>query len=74
MPAGSRYELKWDGFRLTGAFVNADYVYLQSTGVVLDPEGKVVVSGYSGGAIGQLVPEDVAGLVRYIQEQAVSAV
>jgi hypothetical protein len=35
---------------LTGAFVNPDPVYLQSTGFVLDPEGKVVVSVYSSGA------------------------
>jgi peroxiredoxin len=53
---------------LTGAFVNPDPQYLQSTGFVLDPDGKVVVSVYSSGAIGRLVPEDVAGLVRYLQE------
>jgi peroxiredoxin len=53
---------------LTGAFVNPDPVYLQSTGFVLNPEGKVVVSVYSSGAIGRLVPEDVAGLVRYLRE------
>ena len=55
---------------LTGAFVNPDPVYLQSTGFVLDPAGKVVVSVYSSGAIGRLVPEDVAGLVRYVREHA----
>ena len=53
---------------LTGAFVNADPVYLQSTGFVLDPTGRVVVSVYSSGAIGRLVPEDVLGLVRYLRE------
>lgn len=52
----------------TGAFVNDDPVYLQSTGFVLDPQGAVVVSVYSSGAIGRLVPEDVAGLVRYLRE------
>lgn len=52
----------------TGAFVNDDPVYLQSTGFVLDPEGAVVVSAYSSGAIGRLVPDDVVGLVRYVQE------
>jgi peroxiredoxin len=51
----------------TGAFVNPEPVYLQSTGFVLDPDGNVVVSVYSSGAIGRLVPEDVAGLVRYIK-------
>jgi peroxiredoxin len=58
---------------LTGAFVNPDPVCLQSTGFVLDPEGKVVVSVYSSGAIGQLVPEDVAGLVRYARQHAAAA-
>jgi peroxiredoxin len=50
----------------TGAFVNADPAYLQSTGFVLDPTGKVVVSVYSSGAIGRLMPQDVIGLVRHL--------
>ncbi|MEU6207001.1 peroxiredoxin family protein [Micromonospora musae] len=50
-----------------GAFVNPDPVYLQSTGFVLDPEGKVIVGVWSNGAIGRLVPEDVLGLVEYVQ-------
>jgi peroxiredoxin len=54
----------------TGAFVNPEPTYLQSTGFVLDPEGRVVVSVYSSGAIGRLVPEDVAGMVQYIREHA----
>jgi peroxiredoxin len=54
----------------TGAFVNPDPVYVQSTGFVLDPEGKVIVSVYSSGAIGRLVPEDVAGLVAYVRDHA----
>ncbi len=45
----------------TGAFVNPDPVYLQSTGFVLDQDGRVVVSVYSSGAIGRLVPQDVIG-------------
>jgi peroxiredoxin len=55
---------------LTGAFVNDDPLYLQSTGFVLDPHGKVIVSVYSSGAIGRLVPEDVIGLARYLREHA----
>lgn len=55
---------------LTGAFVNPDPHYLQSTGFVLAPDGKVIVSVYSSGAIGRLVPEDVAGLVRYVRDHA----
>jgi peroxiredoxin len=58
---------------LTGAFVNPDPVYLQSTGFVLDPAGKVVVSVYSSGAIGRLVPDDVLGLVRYLREHPAPA-
>ena len=52
----------------TGAFVNDGPEYLQSTGFVLDPGGRVVVSVYSSGAIGRLVPEDVIGLIRYLRE------
>jgi peroxiredoxin len=54
----------------TGAFVNPDPVFLQSTGFVLDPAGNVVVSVYSSGAIGRFVPEDVIGLVRYLREHS----
>jgi peroxiredoxin len=52
---------------LTGAFVNADPKYLQSTGFVLGPDGSVLVSVYSSGAIGRLVPEDVLGYVSYLR-------
>ena len=52
----------------TGAFVNDDPLYLQSTGFVLDPNGRVLVSVYSSGAIGRLVPEDVMGMVRYVRQ------
>jgi peroxiredoxin len=56
----------------TGAFVNDDPVYVQSTGFVLGPDGRVVVSVYSSGAIGRLVPEDVIGMIRYLREHASS--
>jgi peroxiredoxin len=52
----------------TGAFVNSDPSFLQSTGFVLDLDGKVVISVYSSGAIGRLVPEDVVGLIRYLRQ------
>jgi peroxiredoxin len=55
---------------LTGAFVNPDPVFVQSTGFVLDPAGNVIVSVYSSGAIGRLVPDDVLGLVRYVRGHA----
>jgi peroxiredoxin len=57
----------------TGAFLNEDPLYVQSTGFVLDPAGNVVVSVYSSGAIGRLVPEDVVGLIRYLREHAESS-
>jgi len=59
--------------RATGAFVNDHPRFVQSTGFVLDPAGRVVVSVYSSGAIGRLVPEDVIGLIRYVREHAASA-
>jgi peroxiredoxin len=55
---------------LTGAFINDDPLYLQSTGFVLDPHGRVIVSVYSSGAIGRLLPDDVVGLVRKFRDHA----
>lgn len=54
----------------TGAFVHKDPTHLESTGFVLDPQGRVIVSVYSSGAIGRLVPEDVIGLIRYVRDHA----
>jgi peroxiredoxin len=55
---------------VTGAFVHRDPTFLQATGFVLDPGGNVVVSVYSSGAIGRLLPADVAGLVRHLRGRA----
>ena len=55
---------------LTGAFVDPRRGFLQSTGFVLNPAGQVVVSVYTSGAIGRLVPDDVIGLIRYLREHA----
>jgi peroxiredoxin len=54
----------------TGAFVDPERGFLQSTGFVLSPDGQVVVSVYSSGAIGRLVADDVVGMIRYIREHA----
>ena len=51
----------------TGAFVNPEPRYVQSTGFVLAPDGTVVVTVYSSGAIGRLVPSDVIGLIEYLK-------
>ena len=40
---------------------------------MLDPHGKVILSVYSSGAIGRLVPEDVLGLARYLREHAAAS-
>lgn len=56
---------------VTGAYVNdapGEQRYLQSTGFVLAPDSKVITAVYSSGAIGRLVPDDVAGLVRYLRD------
>jgi peroxiredoxin len=50
----------------TGAYVAEGSAYLQSTGFVLDPHGRILTAVYSSGAIGRLVPDDVAGLVTYV--------
>ena len=54
----------------TGAFVDPEAGFLQSTGFVLDPSGRVVISVYSSGPIGRLVPDDVVGLIRYMRDHA----
>ena len=54
----------------TGAFVDPGRGFLQSTGFVLSQDGQVVVSVYSSGAIGRLVPEDVVGLITSLRRRA----
>ena len=56
----------------TGAFVNDDPVYLQATGFVLNPQGRIVTAVYSTRAIGRLLPDDVLGFVRYLKSSAKS--
>lgn len=52
-----------------GTYLNAQPRYLQSTGIVLRPDGTILTVVYSSGAIGRLVPDDVVGLVRYTAQQ-----
>jgi len=51
----------------TGAHINSNPTYLQTTGFILDPSGKILLSVYSSGAIGRLVADDVAAFVRYLK-------
>ncbi len=54
----------------TGAYVNDDPRYLQSTGFVLAPDGTVLTAVYSSAAIGRLIADDVAGFIRYTKQHA----
>jgi peroxiredoxin len=54
----------------TGAYVNDEPRYLQSSGFVLAPNGTVRVAVYSSDAIGRLVADDVVGYIRYLTEHA----
>lgn len=55
---------------LTGAFVNPDPVFLQATGFILDPDGRVLISVYSSGAIGRITGDDAVGFIRYAKQHA----
>jgi peroxiredoxin len=57
----------------TGALVNPEAGYIESTGVVVGPDGTVLVSVYSTNAIGRLTPDDVVGLIRYAREHEQAA-
>ena len=66
------YDLSVEDFaKATGAFYDEKPAhtapYLQATGFVINPSGKVVLSVYSSGAIGRLGWQDVVGLVRYLK-------
>ena len=50
----------------TGAYLAEDAAYFQSTGFVLDQGGQILTAVYSSGAIGRLLPDDVAGFVTYV--------
>jgi peroxiredoxin len=52
---------------VTGAYLADGSAYLQSTGFVLDPRGRILTAVYSSGAIGRLVPDDVVGFVKYVE-------
>lgn len=51
---------------LTGAFVHEDPSYVQATGFILDPDGRVLLSTYSTGAVGRLTAPDAVGFIKYV--------
>lgn len=55
---------------ITGAYTNPTPHYLQTTGFLLSPDGKILNAVYSSGPIGRLVPDDVIGMVTYIKAHA----
>jgi len=55
---------------ITGAYTNETPRYLQATGFLLAPDGKILNAVYSSGAIGRLVAEDVVGMVAYLKSKA----
>ena len=55
---------------ITGAYTNAEPRYLQTTGFLLDPDGRIVNAVYSSGPIGRLVAEDVIGVVKYLKSKS----
>jgi peroxiredoxin len=56
---------------ITGAYTNeTPHHLLQTTGFLLDPNGRILNAVYSSGPIGRLVAEDVIGLVTYLKSKA----
>jgi peroxiredoxin len=55
---------------ITGAYTNETPRYLQATGFLLAPDGKILNAVYSSGPIGRLVAEDVVGMVAYLKSKA----
>jgi len=55
---------------VTGAYTNEAPHYLQTTGFLLDPDGRILNAVYSSGPIGRLVAEDVVGMVSYLKSKS----
>jgi peroxiredoxin len=55
---------------LTGAYTNESPRYLQATGFLLAPDGKILNAVYSSGPLGRLVAEEVIGMVAYLKSRA----
>jgi peroxiredoxin len=55
---------------IVGAYTNDSPRYLQATGFVLAPDGKILNAVYSSGPLGRLVAEEVIGMVTYLKSKA----
>lgn len=52
-----------------GTYLAEDATFIQATGFVLRPGGRIALAVYSSGAVGRLVADDVLGLVEYARSQ-----
>ena len=43
---------------------------MQATGFILDPDGRVLLSTYSTGAVGPLNARDAVGFIKYAQSSS----
>lgn len=50
-----------------GSYLGGDRDYVQATGFVLDPAGRVQLAVYSSGAIGRLSAADVLGMIEHVR-------
>jgi peroxiredoxin len=55
---------------ITGAYTNETPRYLEATGFLLAPDGRILNAVYSSGPLGRLVAEDVIGMVAYLKSKA----
>lgn len=52
-----------------GAYLGDDGDFVQATGFVLRPGGRIALAVYSSGAVGRLVARDVLGMIEYVRRQ-----
>jgi peroxiredoxin len=53
-----------------GVFTNPEPRFIQASGFVLSPDGRIVQLVYSSGAVGRLVAKDTLGLINYLKSHA----
>ena len=52
-----------------GAFFDAKRNYVQPTGFIINPSGKIIIATYSTGAIGRLTASDTLALIVYLMNR-----
>lgn len=51
-----------------GGYINEEPLYLNPSGVILRPNGTIVLLVQSSGPIGRLVADDTIGLIQHYQK------